>query len=274
MHPLVSVIVPTFNSENNLRRFLESFKDSTFKQYEIIVNDDHRTTDNTATVINQARENEIPVRLIKENTMMAQARKAGANHANGEFIFHLDSDMEITPNLLLECVELMKIIDALVIPEESFGTTFWAKCKWLEKKMYEGVEQLESIRFIKTDIYNKLGGHNVNMVFSEDKDLDLRVREAGYKLGRTTSYLKHNEGNLSLIETLRKKLVYVKTANIFAERHPNHFRWQKNIFNRYLLYIKNIKYFFSYPLLYTGLIIMKTCEFIFAGIGLLLNKKK
>jgi len=273
MNPLISVIVPTYNSADNLRRFLDSFKHSSFKQYEIIINDDNRTNDNTTIIVNEALNNGLPIKLIKENTMMAQARKAGAHHARGKFLFHLDSDMEITPGLLGECVEeISKGFDALVIPEESFGTTFWAKCKWLEKKMYNGVEELESLRFIKTDIYNKLGGHNVNMVFSEDKDFDLRARHAGQTIGRTNAHLLHNEGHLKLLRTLKKKLGYSKTANLFAEVHPEHFSWQANPINRYLIFAKNIKYLFTNPMLYLGMIWMKSCEYLFSGIGMM-NKK-
>lgn len=270
---LVSVIVPSYQSEANLKRFLHSFLTSTYVNYEIIINDDKRTTDNTPLVIEEAKNKGIHVILLKENISMAQGRKSGASHANGEFLLHLDSDMEITPNLLTECVETInKGYDALIIPEESFGTTFWAKCKWLEKKCYDGVEEMESLRFIKKNIYDKLGGHNELMIFSEDKDLDIRVKEAGYKVGRVKNHLRHNEGHLLLLRTLKKKLGYSGTANIFAEAHPKHFKWQTNIFNRYIIYFKNIKYLFSNPLLYIGMLYMKTLEYAFAAFGLISKK--
>lgn len=259
--PLVSVVVPTYNSEDNLRRFLNSFHDSTFLNYEIIVNDDNRTNDNTRMVIEEASNCNIPVRIIKDNILMAQARKSGAAHAQGTYLLHLDSDMEITPTLLSECVSLMEKYDALIIPEESFGLTFWAKCKWLEKKCFQGIRQMESLRFIKKNVYDKLGGHDERMIFSEDKDFDLRVQKAGYAIGRTHAHLRHNEGKLFLINTLRKKKGYSKTANVFAKKHPEHFRWQSNPIHRYIIFAKNIKYLFIHPLLYIGMIFMKTCEF-------------
>lgn len=272
--PLVSVIVPTYQSAENIKLFLESFLFSTYKNFEIIINDDIRTIDNTAEIVSEYFKKGIQVQLIRENKSMAQARKAGAKYAKGEYLFHLDSDMRVTPELLAECVLLCSGgFDALVVPEVSIGTTFWAKCKWLEKKCYEGVEEMESLRFVKKEIYDNVGGHNEEMIFSEDKDFDIRVREKGYRVGRTTNFLYHNEGELYLVKTLKKKLGYSKTANIFAEQHPEHFRWQANIFNRYIIYIRNIKYLFIHPLLFIGMIFMKTCEFGVGGISYFLGMK-
>lgn len=273
--PLVSIIVPTYNSSKNLTDFLQSFVESDFQDFEIIVNDDDRTDDATPEVIQKFEEKGLNLIYKRENILMAQARKKGAEYAVGKYIMHLDSDMKVSKKLLDECVVKIKQgFDALVIPEESFGTTFWAKCKWLEKKCYEGVENIESLRFLKRKIYNKLDGHNEKMVFSEDKDFDLRVRAAGYKIGRVKNVIYHNEGDLHLWTTLRKKLGYTHTANIFAEQHPEAFRWQTNILNRYVIYLKNIKYLFIYPLLYIGMIVMKTTEFAFGGLGMLIGKIK
>lgn len=271
--PLVSVIVPTYNSSENVKNFLESFLDSAYKNIEIIVNDDPRTNDSTEAITKEYICRGLKIIYKKENISMAQGRKRGVDFSSGEILLHLDSDMKVTKGLIRECVdETASRFDALVIPEESFGTTFWAKCKWLEKKCYEGIEQIESIRCIKRGVYISLGGHDEAMVFSEDKDLDIRVRRAGYKIGRVKNFLWHNEGNLSLLKTLRKKLHYTNTANTFKQKHPKEFRWQVNLMNRYFVYLRKIQYLFQYPLLYVGMFFMKTCEFGFGGVGYVLQK--
>jgi len=272
-NPLVSVIVPTFNSYNNLKIFLNSFLFSKYRNFEIIINDDKKTNDKTADLIEEYLFKGLKIIYIKENILMAQARKKGAEYANGEILIFLDSDMKITENLLGECVKLINSeYDALVIPEESYGENFWAKCKWLEKKCYIGVEKIESLRCIKKDIYFKIGGHNEKMVFSEDKDLDIRVKKEKYKVGRTNNKIYHNEGKLKLLKILNKKLNYSNTANLFAKEHPKEFKWQINIFNRFIIYFKNIKYLFLNPFLYLGMIIMKVLEYFVASLGYLYIK--
>jgi glycosyltransferase involved in cell wall biosynthesis len=270
----LSIIVPTYNSAENLKVFFDALIASVYKDFEVIINDDLRTDDNTKVVVENFIKKGLNIQYKTENKKMAQARKQGAKYAKGEYLIHLDSDMAVTKELLGEVISLMdkKTYQALVIPEEAYGTTFWARCKWLEKKMYIGVEQIESLRVISKENYEKLGGHDESMVFSEDKDFDLRVREANLNVGHTKNFLRHNEGDLRLLKTSKKKMGYSNTANIFAQKHPNHYRWQINILNRYFLFLKRFHFFFSYPLLYIGLFIMKTVEFGSGAIGLFKKK--
>lgn len=273
LHPRISVIIPLYNSERNIKKFLDSALKSKFKNFEIILNDDKRSNDKTLDMVKRYIKKGLQIKYLRENISMAQGRKQGAKYAKGEVLLHLDSDMEITEDLLEEIDALLsRKYDALVIPEDSVGTTFWAKCKWLEKKCYEGVVHMESLRAIKKTVYDMLGGHDEQMVFSEDKDLDIRVRNAGYKVGRTQNIIIHHEGELHLFDTMRKKANYSHSANIFAQKHPKEFRWQINIVNRYVIYIKNAHYLFSDPLIYIGMILMKTLEFSYSS-GVFMKKK-
>ncbi len=269
-NPLVSVIIPTYNSYNNLKILLDSFKDSEYKNFEIIINDDKRTNDNTEKLVNDYN---FKIIYVRENLKMAQARKKWFEFSSGEVIIHMDSDMKITNNLLSEVVFLIQTHDALVIPEVSYWTTFWAKCKWLEKKCYDWNPNIESLRVVNRKIYKEIWWHNENMIFSEDKDFDLRVRKAGYNVWRLTeNFFWHNEWDLKLLKTLNKKRGYSNTSNLFAIAHPEHYKWQINILNRYLIYLKNYKLFFKYPVIYIGMVYMKTLEFWSGALGLIFSK--
>lgn len=271
--PLISIIVPTYNSESNLMRFLKSCREQSIKDFEIIINDDPRTSDRTLNVI-ESYMGELNIKYINSNISMAQGRLEGARVSNSSILLHLDSDMELSRNLVKECLSLVPAkYDALVIPEESVGTTFWAKCKRLEKKCYDNNDMIESVRCMTKESYYASGAHNPDMIFSEDKDLDIRIRSVGYRIGRTESMIFHNEGELKLIKTLRKKLIYSNTANLFSAAHPQHFKWQSNPINRYILFAKNYEYFFKEPLVYIGLYYMKTLEYMFSFIGLMKSKR-
>lgn len=273
MNPLISVIVPTYNSSKNLVTFLNSFLGSNYRNFEIIINDDIRSTDNTKEIIQEYVDKGLNVHYIKKNESMAQGRLMGASISGGSILIHLDSDMQVSPDLIGECVQnIITKYDALVIPEVSVGTTFWAKCKKMEKQCYEGIANIESVRCMKRAVYEGVGGHNPNMIFSEDKDLDIRIRNAGLTVGRCNNSIIHNEGELKLINTLKKKSGYSKTSNLFAMEHPVEYRWQANIFNRYLIFLKNISLGIEHPLIYLGMIYMKTWEYIAAGISILLGR--
>jgi arabinofuranan 3-O-arabinosyltransferase len=266
--PTLSVIIPTRNSALHLGKMMESLKLQTYTNFEIIINDSPDTSDNTSNLIEHFRD-QLNIIYIQENDSMAQARLIGAKHARSSIFLHLDSDMILEPDVIRDCIQgIFSGYDALVIPEISFGVSFWAQCKVLEKQIYQNVQELESVRCISKEKYYFVGGHDPEMVFSEDKDLDLRIRNAGSRIGRINNYIRHDEGNLSLLESSYKKLYYSHTANMFATKHPDAYRWQSNIFIRYWLFLKNINLWYKRPLLFFGLIILKTSEYLFAFIGL------
>ena len=259
---LISVVIPVYNGGHFLVECLRSLANQYYESYEVIVNDDPRSTDDAEGVVEEMRGKGMNVRYLRRNTSMALGRKEGAAVAKGEVLVHLDVDMQISGGLLGECAELIESgYDALVIPEESYGTSFWAMCRWLERKCYTGVEPLEALRCIRNDIYRELGGHNPEMVYFEDKDFDLRVRRRGYEVGSTENLIHHNEGDLSLRVILRKRVGYARSAVIAARYYPDEIRLRGSLLYRYRLFYDNREFFAAHPLLGLGTVFMKTCEF-------------
>lgn len=272
--PAVSVVVPSFNRAARLDGLLHSCLASEFRDFEIIINDDPRTSDRTPQVVDSYLALGLDIVYLRENTSRASGRILGADRARSSILLHLDSDMELTPDLLGECYDKLTggRFDALIIPEESFGDTFWARCKWLEKTCYDGVDDIESLRCMRRSVYVRVGGHDATMVFSEDKDLDLRVRATGAAVGRTRAYLRHNEGRLTLSDTMRTKMYYAGTATRYAAAHPHAYGWEVNPLRRYLLYLRHPKNLMSHPLLAIGLFSMKTCEYAASFVGLVTSR--
>ena len=95
--PLISVIIPVFNTEKYLAEAIESVLSQTIKPAEIIVVDDG-STDKSAEV---ARQFEPLVRLVcQENKGVGAARNTGINNASGENLAFLDADDLWTENKL------------------------------------------------------------------------------------------------------------------------------------------------------------------------------
>jgi hypothetical protein len=91
--PLVSVVIPTFNSAGTIVRAIESAVGQTYERLEIIVVDDC-STDETASIVEKYAPQ--GVRLVKLNGHLGAsgARNAGIAEAKGELIAFLDSDDE------------------------------------------------------------------------------------------------------------------------------------------------------------------------------------
>jgi arabinofuranan 3-O-arabinosyltransferase len=270
--PTISILIPAKNDKHHLINLLESLLLSEFKDFEVIVNEAQDSTEKLDEVIAYYAAQGLQILHLHSNIATAQARKAAAEAARGEIMLHLDCDMIVAKELLGECLNLImnQGYSALVLPERSFGGNFLARCKILEKECYMGNIHIESLRALKSEVYFAVGGHDLQMVYYEEKDLDLKVRSHGeYRVGRTKSVIMHNEGKPSLQRLLNKKGFYAKTANIFAQKYPQEFAWQRNIFMRYWIFLRRFDLFFKDPLAYCGLLIIKTLEYAAAALNLL-----
>ncbi len=103
--PRFSIIIPSYDSANEISRALNSIEEQTFKNYEIIIVDDC-SKDNTYEVIPK-KENIIYIKNT-ENLKAGGARNKGLEIAKGEYIIFLDAD-----DYLAEKETLQKINDII-----------------------------------------------------------------------------------------------------------------------------------------------------------------
>jgi glycosyltransferase involved in cell wall biosynthesis len=89
----VSVVIPAYNEEELLPVLLDSLKEQTFPDFEVIVADAH-SEDGTAAI---AREK--GARLV-EGGMPARGRNAGAAASESRFILFLDADVKVPPDFV------------------------------------------------------------------------------------------------------------------------------------------------------------------------------
>jgi glycosyltransferase involved in cell wall biosynthesis len=269
--PLVSVIVPTRNSAGFLHDCLRSIDNQTYPHIEIIVVDNNSTdhTEDIAKVYTPHVYTIGPERSAQRNF--------GARKATGEFVAMIDSDMILAPTVIEQCVQKASdpTVVAVVVPEESIGEGFWAKCKQLERSFYVGVEWMEAARFFKRATYYEADGYNENLVSGEDWDLSQRISKLG-AIARIDAFIFHNEGRLRLGDTLKKKYYYAREFAKYLEAHKETAaaQSQAGIVARYSLFLSKPKKLFKQPHLGMGMLFMKTCEFGFGGIGYLMNKKQ
>lgn len=270
--PTVSIIVPTYKSSASLRACLQSIKDQTYAPIELIVVDNH-SADETVAIARQFTDT-----VYVRGPERSAQRNYGVEVATGTYVVIIDSDMELNPRVIEQCVALAQTdpeIGGIVIPEESFGEGFWAQCKRLERSFYVGVPWMEAARFYRKDIYRKLGGYNEQLVSGEDWDLSQRVGRAS-KIGRIDEFIMHNEGRLRLRTTLKKKFYYSQkfAAYLAANKTTEQVGSQTGILGRYKLFLAHPAKLFRDPILGIGMLFMKTCEFGFGGVGYLSIKAR
>lgn len=92
MRPVVSVVIPMYNSAATIAETLASVRASTVGEWEAVVVDDG-STDDGAKVVERAARGEPRIRLVtRENGGLPAARNTGIEASRGEYLYFLDAD--------------------------------------------------------------------------------------------------------------------------------------------------------------------------------------
>jgi glycosyltransferase involved in cell wall biosynthesis len=268
--PLVSVIIPTFNSERFLEKCLTSLEDQSYKRLEMIIVDDG-SNDSTVEIVRRH-----DYRVIRNPRRgRTEAKNEGVQRSLGEYLLFVDSDMELARNVIDECVNLAESdqrIGGIVIPERSIGNSFWVKARDFERSFYtESV--VESARFFPSDLVKEVGGFEEDLVFFEESTLPYKIQRKGYNVfARVKSPIFHHEEDFSLSLWLRKKFYYGKTLQTYRRRYSDYSKVQIGIWFRLGLFAKDRRRFWSKPELALGVIVLKSLEYLATTSGLVYSK--
>lgn len=98
--PLISIVIPVYNVELYLNTCLESICNQTYTNLEIILVDDE-SPDNCPTICDDWAKRDSRIKVIhRKNGRVAAARNSGIELAEGEFLFFVDSDDLIHPDMI------------------------------------------------------------------------------------------------------------------------------------------------------------------------------
>lgn len=111
--PLVSINIPTYNSQKTLGETLKSIKNQTYSNIEVIIADGH-SRDSTVAI---AKSSGAKILYAEK---LADARYMCFENSKGVYVLILDSDQVLQPKLIAECVKLCERgFDAVTISERS-----------------------------------------------------------------------------------------------------------------------------------------------------------
>ncbi len=190
-----SIIIPVYNRPDEVGELLESIASQPRPDVEVIVVEDGSTVD-CKEVVSKFENRLLISYLVKENGGPAMARNFGAQHASGEWLLILDSDVVLPPNYF-EAVDsgieneqcdafggpdcaadnFTPVQKAISYAMTSFFTT--GGIRGGKKKMDKFYPRSYNMG-IRSEVYEKLGGFS-RMRFGEDIDFSYRIVENGYK---------------------------------------------------------------------------------------------
>ena len=110
-NPLVSIIIPVYNTAQYLRKCLDSAKNQTYENLEIICVDDG-STDGSEKIVDEYLDDDRFVIIHKENGGESSARNTGLLKCTGNYIGFMDCDDWIEKDMYKTLVEAIEANEA------------------------------------------------------------------------------------------------------------------------------------------------------------------
>ncbi len=104
---LVSIIIPSFNSEKFISETIKSVQNQTYQNWEMIIVDDCSTDDTVSKINAFLQDKRIQLHQLNRNSGTGIARNKALSLAKGRFVAFLDSDDLWKPEKLQKQVEFM-----------------------------------------------------------------------------------------------------------------------------------------------------------------------
>lgn len=193
--PLVSVIIPAYNTARYIGETLESIFAQTFRDYEVIVVNDG--SPDTAQLESVLLEYQSRVHYFKqENRGVAGARNTGIRNARGEFLAFLDSDDIWLPDFLTEQLKFFAdnpLFDMVCTDCVYFGSSDLAGRTWqildpignpatFEKILPTHGGAFASFALLRRETVLKVGFFEEELRLLEDYEYWLRLLYRGGRL--------------------------------------------------------------------------------------------
>ena len=248
---IVSIIITTRNAGLTLERCLRSVKAQSYENTETIVVDN----------FSQDQTEKIAQRFADKFSEVGPERSSQRNHgaklASGDFFMFIDADMELTRNVVEDCLLGAAGHDALIIPEKTVGVNYLARIRRIERDACIGSLLFEAARFVRREVFESMGGYDTRLTGLEDYDFQARLEEHGYAIGFSAGEILHHEDGLSLGRHLKKRAYYAKGLRLYESLHPDRARLQFGP-RRFLFYVRTMG---SRPIALTSVLSLKALEY-------------
>ncbi|MFL5789377.1 MAG: glycosyltransferase [Flavisolibacter sp.] len=235
--PLVSIVTLTWNQTKITCEFLESTRNFTYKNYEILVCDMGSETDPTEYINFQNYPNTKVLRSEK-NLGFTGGNNWGIRQARGEYIFIVNNDTEVTPNLLetllepfyedptigVTCPKIRFYHHPEIIQYAGFnpinvytGRTTSVGNKEVDKGQYDTSGYTYGAHgcamMVKKEVIDKVGMFPEKFfIYYEEWDWSSRIIKAGYKIYYQAKGLIYHKESITMGKQSAIK-VYYHTRN-------------------------------------------------------------
>tara|TARA_B100000787_G_scaffold168655_1_gene157841 strand:+ start:7441 stop:8358 length:918 start_codon:yes stop_codon:yes gene_type:complete len=259
-----SIIIPTFNDLNNLKRCLRGVYKQTFHDYEIIIINDG-SSDETKFFLNSLNKKNITIINLEKNKGPAFSRNLGINSCKGFWVAFLDSDdfwlkdklqitfnnIQLNDNFEVFCHNQYRKEKSTRKIKKLYTGPY--KDKFYNNLILEGNCLITSATIIKKDflIKNNIFFRTEKRYYSvEDYDLWLNLAMINARFFFIKNFLGfyciHNNNITNNILKHKKNYLFLLYNHVFKKQNfeKNKFRLWKIIYCKYLIELIVINIFY------------------------------
>ncbi len=220
---LISIIVPVYNVQNELRRCIDSLISQTYRELEIILVDDG-STDASGEIADEYQKMDHRISVIhKQNGGLSDARNCGIDSCKGEYLYFVDSDDYICSETIELLYRNLKENEAdMAIASAIIGSE--AQYKW---------EQLENNAVV-------CSGEKILELQDRDNSLDLSV--AWNKLYKRHLFetVRYPLGKRNEDEFVTYKIFYLSTKCVYVHAKTYYYFQREDSIMNQPFSIKNL----------------------------------
>ncbi|MDI5898162.1 glycosyltransferase family 2 protein [Flavobacterium yafengii] len=179
MNPILSIIIPCYNSESTLESTLESVIRQDFQDWEALIINDGSTDTTEEIALRWINKDERFKYFAKQNEGLGKTRNYGIGKSKGSYILPLDSDNQLIKDFTQEAIavfEKNQDIGVVYGDAEYFGekTGLWKVADYDLKKMLAN-NYIDACGIFRKKLWVEVGGYDENMPYQGNEDWEFWI---------------------------------------------------------------------------------------------------
>lgn len=179
MNPILSIIIPCYNSESTLEPTLESVIRQDFQDWEALIINDGSTDATEDIALRWINKDERFKYFTKPNEGLGKTRNYGIAKSKGSYILPLDSDNQLIKDFAQEAIavfEKNQDIGVVYGDAEYFGEKagLWKVADYDFKKMLAN-NYIDACAIFRKNVWVAVGGYDENMPYQGNEDWEFWI---------------------------------------------------------------------------------------------------
>jgi len=159
--------------------------------------------------------------VISNDGERSVAKNLGAKFTNGKYLFFVDADHKLGPDVIATCVKTMDGVDGVLINDQDISKDSKLSRLVASRREILSHDPLNvAIRFMRRDVFDSVGGFDPDLYAGEDLDFHKRFLKLGYRMtyARATDWHLGSPANLKGL--LNRSLYYSSNNLSYASKNP------------------------------------------------------